>query len=143
MKMRYSLILILVMLPLLPLRDVLSSSPLLYMFGHGSLFHYLVNASSLLLLWRLITPSRLLVAWLCSVAAYWLPSVHPVIGSSLFVWFFIGMLLTVYTPRQRWRLLALLLLSFFLPHIAALHHAALGLCGFTFRKIELRWQRTR
>lgn len=141
--MRYSAGFFAAMLPLLPFHAFLSASHWLYMFGHAGLMHYALNGLGWLFLWRVITPWRTLAAWLVSVGvSFIVPSNHPVIGWSVVIYYYLGLCLSSMDRQSRNRFLLLTLVGFFLPHIAAAHHAAMLAIGFLMRKLEVRWERT-
>jgi hypothetical protein len=142
MKLRYIVASIVGMGLLIPFKEVLAASRWTYMLGHASALHFLVNMCSWLLMWRIATPGRLLMAYLLSVACASLPSSQPVIGWSVVLFFFLGMMLRRMDRGRRMRLLFCLLISFFLPHMAALHHGVMLILGYIYIKVEGLWART-
>lgn len=142
MKMRYIILEIAVLGVLLPETDTLSMSRWTYMLGHGGWVHYALNMTSWLLMWRIATPGRTLVAYLTAVACHFIPDKGTVVGWSVVIYFFLGMMLCGMPNNRRWRIVGCLALGAFLPYIAAWHHAAMLACGWIYRKVEERWVQT-
>ena len=141
-------VLMLALMPVAPALAVSHLSPLtshlFYMFAHANVLHWLINAWTLLVLHNTFRWYRCLAAYLLAVAASFVPcSViisRPTMGASALSCFFLGLI----TPHL-WHsgkrssvlmMLALLLLGFFLPGIAAGLHVALYLCGLLFINLE-------
>jgi hypothetical protein len=141
-KFRYQLILLAVMAALMPFRSELSSCCLTYMFGHAGWLHFMLNALSHALLWRMVSPQRLVVAWVCAAACWFLPSSIPVLGWSVVIYFLVGLTLARRCGSSRLNVVLSLVVSFFIPGIAALHHALMLGLGFLWSKWEGVWSRT-
>lgn len=142
MKLRYQLILLAVMIILVPHHRELSSCRLTYMFGHAGYIHYMLNATSYIFLWRIASPGRLFVAWLCAVGCSFIPSALPVIGWSVVIYFLVGMTLAYRSKVAILNIIAPIAISLFIPGIAAAHHAAMLFLGVLWSKWEGVWQRT-
>ena len=140
------------------------------MFAHASSLHWLINAWSLLVLHRYATPTRLLAAYLCAVAASFIPSfslssllpplrspeyslssllsphsslleVRPLLGFSVIIFFLLGSLPRRSVRRYIIATAPFLLLSFLVPGMAALHHLLMFLAGIAFAQISSCVQR--
>lgn len=143
---KHTLYLILLMTLLLPCHSVLAvsgSSPLythfVYMFGHANIFHLALNAFLLLRLANLYNPRRCLAAYITAVAISFIPAHSPVLGASVFLFFFFGMLLQWMWHRNKTMLLqvaAYIAAAFFFVNIAAEHHLLMFIAGFLFRQVE-------
>lgn len=122
-----------------------------YMFGHATVLHWVVNAWALLVLHNLFRPSRLLVAYVIAVLISFLPTfvlyaatplqlMKPILGASVITCFFFGML-TTHLWRQGERMsacmmAALITIAFFIPGIAAMPHLMTFLAGSTWYCLE-------
>lgn len=138
------------LLPLIPLKTHIacsSSTPLythfVYMFGHASFLHWLVNSWSLLVLHNLFRPARLITAYTLSVAISFLPPMgsvgQGVIGMSVMVCFFIGFLARYIYSRSRLSFLAtvaLMALTCVLPGFAGAFHIIMFVMGFLYFHLE-------
>lgn len=134
------------LIPFAPWLAVSGDSPLythfVYMFGHANILHWLINLWALLVLHNLLRLYRLAVSWLLAVAITFLPFVISdagLIGASVITTFFFGFL----TPHLRrtdnqsaYMILAIILIGFFIPGIAALPHLVMYLLGLAFFYIE-------
>lgn len=150
MKMRHSLGGYLLLVFLLPCGKQLAVHPgagilphLFYPFAHASWLHFLLNGLAWAFLWKIVTPARMLAAWSLSVlVGYLLPASLPVLGWSVIIYYYWGICLTSMKNGVRLRLLLLVIVGFFIPGMAALHHAAMLSLGFIIRKVEILWQKT-
>lgn len=131
----------------IPLHSKLAVSPtspaythFIYMFGHASFLHWLVNSWCIVMVHRQMKPHRLLSAWMASVLlsfAYY-PTL-PVLGSSVIISFFMGVQAPWLYKCKRlafWQMLTLLAIGFMLPNIAGLYHAILFAFGYIYAKAE-------
>lgn len=124
----------------------------IYMFGHASFLHCLVNAWCLLTLVNVLSPWRCLCAYVSSVllavavfSQPFAPS-RPVLGLSVVIFYFYG-----YITRHLWRtniftllsFIPVLALGFFFPHIASGFHLLSFCIGFLAWHIELAAVRIR
>lgn len=116
-----------------------------YMFAHASLIHWLCNSWSLLVFHNLFRPSRLCAAYILSVLVSFIPlSAKPVIGLSVIVCFFLGFAARYLYHRNRLGMvltLVILILSCFLPEIAALYHITMFILGFLYYPVECFFKR--
>nr|WP_298672887.1 hypothetical protein [uncultured Prevotella sp.] len=146
-KFYITLIICLMMIPLIPFSShfaVGASSPLythfIYMFGHASFIHWLCNAWSLLVLHNVINYHRTIAAWIFSVlASFVLILDRPVLGASVFVSFFMGMITLNMWKHDRITCIltiAMLVASCFLPGFAGIYHIILFLLGMLYYQIE-------
>lgn len=150
MKLRYFLLIYAAMLPLLPLRDVLAAGAgrenwhnWVYMLGHASLLHYLLNGIGWLMMWKVATWWRTLAAWIFSALfMYVIPACQPVLGWSTVIYFYLGMCMNHSPTGRKVKLLLLTMTGFLLPNIAAGMHLAMLAAGWVTRKVELAWERT-
>jgi len=111
-----------------------------YMFGHAGWIHYALNGIAWLLMRRIVTPARTVTAVL--VAAL-LPETHiPVLGWSVVLYYYMGLCLAAMTKSAKLRILAIVAAGFFVPWIAAWHHAGMLFAGWMIRKVEMKWERT-
>ena len=136
------------LIPLAPILAVSADSPIythfVYMFGHANLLHWLVNGWGLLVLHNLFRSYRVVVCWLFAVFITFTPiaascSQMGLIGASVLTTFFFGFL----TPHLRktdktaaLQILAIIVIGFFLPGIAAMPHLAMYLFGLVFFYLE-------
>jgi len=146
-QLYYTLLPLVLMLPIIPLHSLMAVSPdspgythFVYMFGHASLLHWLVNAWALFVLHNLYTVSRWIVAYLCAVVLSFVyyPSL-PVLGASVFVSFFSGFMIFWLWHKHRlvfWQLLLLIAIGFLIPHIAAMYHLVMLVAGMAYNRIE-------
>jgi hypothetical protein len=139
--MRRCLLIFLPLLAWMPYREVCAVSPFLYMMGHTGWLHYACNLVAWLLLYRVVTVGRTLAALACASMVWeWLPKTPPVLGWSVVLYFYFGMLLS----RRNWAGLVLpASAGLLIPGLAAWHHLAMLACGYVYRRIEKRWIRTR
>lgn len=147
-RVRFSshLCIILLLLPLIPFRDAFALSlgssllsHLSYPLAHASFLHWFFNAFGWMFLWRIASPFRLAVAYAAAVImGYVLPCLCPssvsvpVLGFSVIIFFFSGMILPLLRTSARIRFVLLLFASFFLPGIAFMFHLAAVLCGVVY-----------
>jgi hypothetical protein len=127
---------------LLPFRDVMATSsdaPLythfVYMFGHANVFHWLINAWSLVVLHNLLRPSRCITAYFLAVLISFLPGTQSLIGSSVFVTFLMGFLTPVLWVKHRlsaWLIIGIIFVGFLIPGVAALPHLLMFLSGVAY-----------
>lgn len=152
MKMRYSVSLYILLGCLLPFcheMAVSSNAPAythyIYMFAHANGLHFVLNGIAWAFLWRIITPARTISAYLAAVAiSFLLPAItsDTVVGWSVIIYWYWGFILA-YMPRNaRLRFLTLIVISFFIPGLAAAWHAAMLAIGYLSRKTYDVWQRT-
>lgn len=111
-----------------------------YMFGHAGWLHYFLNGLGWLMMWRITTSARTLSA--VAVAALLPPTHLPVLGWSVVIYYYLGLCLAAMPTGARIRLLMLVGIGFFLPWIAAWHHAGMLAAGWMLRKVERKWERT-
>ena len=135
------------LIPIAPSLAVSGDSPLythfVYMFGHANILHWLINSWALLIYHNLLRPGRLAVAYTMAVLITFLPPVGsgemPLIGASVITCFLFGFCLQYLFYKDRLSALmmvALILIGFFLPGIAALPHLLMFLCGAAWYVIE-------
>lgn len=123
---------------------VSSSSPLTthfcYMFGHAGILHWAVNSWALLVLHNLFRPSRLIAAYLLSVAISFASfTQQPVIGASVITCFFFGFMAPHLWHKDRLSacmMMAILLIAFFIPGIAAVPHLLMFVAGLVWLYAE-------
>lgn len=113
---------------------------LTYMFGHANLLHYCLNGIGWMLMWPVLTPARTLTAILVA-AMIPAPSI-PVLGWSVVLYYYMGLCLANMPRGARIRLLLCVSAGFFMPWIAAWHHAAMLGAGWMIRKVERKWEKT-
>lgn len=148
MKHPFSYILpILLLLPLIPLHSRMAVSPdsalythFVYMAGHANIIHWLINGWTLFVLHNLYTVSRLIVAYILSVALSFVyyPD-RPALGASVIVAFFTGFMLIWLYQRRRlvfWQLMILIVVGFFIPHVAAMYHLVMMAAGLIYNRLE-------
>lgn len=129
------------------------SSLFLYPLASAGILHWLLNAVAWIQLWQWSTPRRLLTAYLCAVLIGYAATVpgsfaawstvpgsfaagsHPVCGFSVIIFFFIGLTLPYQSRTGMLSLLAIVGISFLLPHIAASFHAAALVCGLAYHLV--------
>ena len=141
------MLLYLLMAPLVPLSHELAVhagsawwTHLVYMYGHAGWAHYLLNGLGWVMMRKIATPARTATA--VAVAAL-LPATHlPVLGWSVVIYYYLGLCLASMPSVARMRLLALVGIGFFLPWIAAWHHAGMLTAGWILRKVERKWEKT-
>ena len=156
------------LIPMAPWLAVSQQSPaythFVYMFGHANILHWLINAWALITVHNLLRPHRVITAYTLSVLITILPShftlhlspftlhpspftLHPspLIGSSVITVFFFGFYAPCLFRKDRlasFMMLAILLIGFFIPGIAALPHLVmfiLGLICFFLEREYLRF----
>ena len=111
-----------------------------YMWGHAGFLHYALNGIAWLMMWKILRVDRTVIAVLI---ASLLPSGDiPVLGWSVVLYYYIGLCVATMPNGARFRLLVLVGLSFFMPWLAAGHHAIMLLAGWLNRKVEVRWLKT-
>lgn len=123
---------------------VSTSSPwwthLTYMLGHANVLHYGMNFVGWVLMWPILTPARTVTAILLAAL---LPATDvPVLGWSVVLYYYLGLCLGSMPKGDRIRMLLCVLAGFFIPWIAAWHHAAMLAAGWLIRKVERKWERT-
>lgn len=111
-----------------------------YMLGHASVLHYAMNGIGWTLMRPILTPARTLTAYL--IAAAIPASSVPVLGWSVILYYYMGLCLAAMPRGARIRLLLLVSVGFFIPWIAAWHHAAMLFAGWLIRKVERKWEKT-
>lgn len=108
----------------------------LYMIGHASLLHYLVNAWTLLVLHNAMRWYRVIAAYLMAVMeGYVMLPDKPMVGLSVFNCFFIGFATPWLWRRDKLTVLltiALLLLTCLVSGFAGLQHVASFCFGLLF-----------
>jgi len=127
------------------------SPHLVYMFGHANLLHWAINAWALLVLHNLFRPSRLIAAYVLAVLISFLPHFSflishfsfsealPVLGASVITCFFFGFLTPYLWSKDRLSacmMASLIIIAFFIPGIAAIHHLLMYLFGLAWYHIE-------
>lgn len=111
-----------------------------YMFAHSGWLHYFLNGIGWFMMRKIVSPARTTAAL---AAAFLLPSTHlPVLGWSVVIYYYLGLCLASMNPSSRIKLLALVGIGFFLPWIAAWHHAGMLAAGWMMRKLERKWEKT-
>ena len=142
------------LIPIAPLMAVSVGSPFYthftYQFAHAGIMHWLINAWALLVLHNILSLPRLAVAYTVSVLITFSPlssflspltsHLSPLLGSSVITCFFFGFL-APYFWRKGEKLtasmmLALILVGFFIPGMAALPHLLMFLSGIAWFFIE-------
>lgn len=123
---------------------VSSGSPwwthLTYMFGHAGWLHYALNGAAWLMMRKIATRERTLAA---IVTAALIPATDvPVLGWSVVLYYYLGLCLANMSMGAKMRLLGIVAVGFFIPWIAAGHHATMLAAGWLMRKMERRWERT-
>lgn len=112
----------------------------LYMFGHASFLHFIINVWCFLCLSALLTARRFGLAYLSSVAVSFLPLTSaPTLGFSVILFYFYGYIACHLWRRNRFAVVSLLVLmlgSFFLPWIASALHMIMFFIGFAAWHIE-------
>ena len=111
-----------------------------YMFGHAGWIHYLLNGIGWTLMRPIITPARTLTAIV--IAALLPATAIPTLGWSVVIYYYMGLCLAAMPTGAKIRMLLLVCVGFFVPWIAAQHHAAMLFAGWMIRKVERRWERT-
>ena len=111
-----------------------------YMLGHAGWLHYALNGLGWVLIWPILTPARTLTAM--ALAAMLPPEAVPVLGWSVILYYYTGLCMADMRTGARIRLLMLVGAGFFIPWIAAWHHAAMLMAGWMMRKIEKKWEKT-
>lgn len=111
-----------------------------YMFGHAGWIHYLLNGLAWTMMRRIVTPARTAAA--VTVAALLPPTHIPVLGWSVVIYYYMGLCLASMSLSSRIRLLVLVGIGFFMPWIAAWHHAGMLAAGWILRKVEVKWEKT-
>lgn len=149
-----------VLIPLAPFMAVSQQSPaythFVYMFGHANILHWLINAWALVTIHNLLRPHRLIIAYTLSILITILPSpftilpshftLHPspLIGSSVLTVFFFGFYSPCLFRRDKLAslmIVALIIIGFFIPGIAALPHLVMFLFGLVYFFIEREYLR--
>lgn len=111
-----------------------------YMFGHASWLHFVLNGFGWMCMREIVTPGRTLTAM---VIAALLPATSiPTLGWSVVLYYYMGLCMGAMPAGAKIRMLLLVCVGFFIPWIAAQHHAAMLLSGWLIRKVERRWERT-
>lgn len=111
-----------------------------YMFGHAGWLHYCMNGLGWFLMRPIHTPCRTLTA---IVIASLIPATAtPTLGWSVVLYYYMGLCLASMKTGDKVRMLLLIFVGFFIPWIAAQHHAVMLLSGWLVRKVERRWERT-
>lgn len=132
----------------LPPEDATLVQHLLFPLVHASLLHWAVNMLSWMFLWRLVTLPRLCTAYAASVIIgyvysvprgfpAWIPSLCPSLplcGFSVVVFFFLGLVYFRLPRRSRLSMLALVAVSFFVPHVAASAHLMALVLGMAYAR---------
>lgn len=111
-----------------------------YMLGHANVLHYCLNGIGWTLMRPILTPARTLTA--CLIAAAIPASAIPVLGWSVILYYYMGLCLASMPRGARVRLLLLVSIGFFIPWIAAWHHAVMLTAGWLIRKVERKWEKT-
>jgi len=113
----------------------------IYMFGHASWLHYAVNIWSLMVLHNLFRWYRVIAAYLWAVVlSYFVHFDKPLLGASVIVCFFIGMIILNLWKKQRLSAIltvVILFLTCFLPGFAGIIHIQAFLFGLLFFLIEM------
>lgn len=146
-KLYITLLACALMLPIIPFSKYVAAgttSPLfthfVFMFGHASVLHWLCNTWGLLMLHNLFKWRRLITAWGLSVilSFVFIPD-KPVLGASVFVAFFMGLIAVQQFRRDKTAAiltLLILVISCFLPGFAGSYHIILYLAGMLSFYIE-------
>ena len=113
---------------------------LTYMFGHAGWLHYCMNGVAWFFMRNILTPSRTLTAIV--IAALIPATATPTLGWSVVLYYYMGLCLPGMPTGEKVRMLLLIFVGFFIPWIAAQHHAVMLLSGWLIRKVERRWERT-
>lgn len=150
MKLRYFILLYLFMLAALPYPEQLAAGKnypawhcLIYMFGHAGILHYLLNGIGWLMMWKIATWPRTIIAWLvAALSVYILMPDKAVLGWSSVIYFYLGMTLAHAGRQRKISLILLTLTGMFIPGIAAALHLSTLAAGWIYRKIERRWEMT-
>lgn len=162
MKLRYQWTPVLLLIFLIPLRGILALPPdggtwvqhLLYPLAHANFLHWFCNCAAWFALWSFVTPRRLGASYLSAIligfvlahapnalASVWLPfgeaclaapSASPTLGFSVIIFWFLGFILPALSTYRRMRLLLLVLISLFIPGMAASFHIAAMLMGLSY-----------
>lgn len=111
-----------------------------YMFGHAGWLHYAVNAWTLLVLHNLFRWYRVLASYACAVLISYLPLTdRPMLGASVIVCFFVGVVIRHLWHRQRLSAvltMALIALTCVIPGFAGSAHLMAFLSGAVFLNAE-------
>lgn len=111
-----------------------------YMLGHASWMHYCLNGIGWTLMRPILTPARTMVAYLLAAA---IPATStPVLGWSVIIYYYLGLCLATMRTGDKIRIVLLVSAGFFIPWIAAWHHAVMLAAGWLIRKVERKWERT-
>lgn len=111
-----------------------------YMFGHAGWLHYFMNGMGWIMMHKIATPARTLTA--IAIAAVIPATEIPTLGWSVVLYYYMGLCLGGMPSGDKLRMLLLLGIGFFVPWIAAQHHAAMLFAGWLMRKVERRWEQT-
>ncbi len=150
MKLKYFFWLYLLMGIAVPYPELMAAGPgteawknWIYMFGHAGWLHYTLNGIGWLMMWKIATVRRTLTAYALSVcAAYWLPHSEQLLGWSTVICYYLGLCFAYMPKQQRYRLVAVMVIGLFIPHIAASLHLIMLASGWLIRKLEIAWEKT-
>lgn len=137
----------LLMLPLIPWGTALAVSTdspwwthITYVWAHAGILHYCLNGLCWVMMRNIITPARTITA--IAIASLIPAGDLPVLGWSAILYYYMGLCIATMHPSSRVRLMLLVALGFFMPWIAAGHHALMLAAGWLIRKVEVKWLRT-
>lgn len=153
-------VVMLIIIPLSPFLAVSTESPfythIIYMYAHANILHWSINTCSIFFLYRIISPLRFLAAWLASILISFIPSEKPVVGLSVIIFFFTGIIMSrlfrYYRNSKRYRCfpgeqktmiiqtIIILIIGFFIPNMAASFHLAAFIAGCLYSLIERECQ---
>lgn len=123
---------------------VMDGSPwwthLTYMFGHAGWIHYALNGAGWVAMRHITTTGRTITA--ITVASLIPASDVPVLGWSVVIYYYLGLCMASMSAGARLRLMALVGIGFFVPWIAAWHHATMLTAGWIMRILERKWEKT-
>lgn len=146
-RMRMTIVMCLLMAAFVPYHHMFAVSQdtptythFVYMLGHAGWLHWLVNGWSLMVLHNLFRWYRVLASYGCAVGLSYLPLTSlPMLGASVIVCFFIGLIIVYLWRKQRLSAvltMALLALTCFLPGFAGLVHILAFIVGAAFFQCE-------
>lgn len=153
MKLKYQWPIVWSLLLLVPLRDTVALSAtdntllqhMLWPLVHANILHWLINTICFMGMWRLVTTSRIVCGYVASVAIgyLWVYCVSLALlplsdcqlklcGMSCIIFFLIGSILLRASKWYRIRLTVLVVISCFIPGIAASVHILALFAGFLY-----------
>ena len=156
MKLKYQWPLVWLLIFLLPIRDTLALSAidntlvqhLFWPLVHANILHWLLNTVTFMALWRIVTPARLFWGYLSSILIgylyvtlnYQLSTVNSLCGISGIIFFLVGIIFFRIRRPYRIRLSLLVIISCFIPGIAALVHILSLLMGILYSKLAFSFR---